>query len=66
MCAIPTSEGKSALFCTEFSEEFGDALNSVTNSELIFSSNSLTIVQVPKKAHFSVSISSLNLVMIYW
>ena len=37
MCAIPAGEGKSALFCTEFSEEFGDAPNSVTNSALIFS-----------------------------
>ena len=37
MCPIPTGEGKNALFCTEFSEEFGDALNSVTNSALTFS-----------------------------
>ena len=37
MCPIPTGEGKSALFCTEFSEEFGDAPNSVTNSALTFS-----------------------------
>ena len=37
MCAITAGEGKSALFCTEFSEEFGDAPNSVTNSALIFS-----------------------------
>ena len=37
MCAIPAGEGKSALFCTEFSEEVGDAPNSVTNSALIFS-----------------------------
>ena len=37
MCAIPAGEGKSALFCTEFSEEFGDAPNLVTNSALFFS-----------------------------
>ena len=36
MCAIAAGEGKSALFCTEFSEEFGDAPNSVTNLALIF------------------------------
>ena len=37
ICAIPAGEGKSALFCTEFSEEVGDAPNSVTNSVPIFS-----------------------------
>lgn len=52
MCAISASEGKSELFCTEFSEEFGDAPNSVTNSVLIFSPNSVTIAQVPKKHIF--------------
>ena len=59
MCAIPAGEGKSALFCTEFSEEVGDAPNSVTNSALIF-------FTVLKKAYFSMTILSLNSVMIYW
>ena len=52
MCPIPTGEGKNALFCTEFSEEFGDAPNSVTNSALICSPNSVTTDQVPIKAYF--------------
>ena len=66
MCPIPASEGKSVLYCTEFSEEFGDAPNSVTNSALICSPNSVTTDQVPIKAYFSVTISSPNSVMIYW